>query len=248
MRFFDKLFGGGKEGGKTRDQYKDEKYFHKEISRFSEIISDLKQLADASAFTYWSLSRKYQRIIALKYSLGLPVQEIKKDYEDALNYYLKGWEETEASYADLLLMISLGILFEMPAVNFNALEDYTKRTDDNKQLEDWHPDALLWFLLNSKIRGTNTPDSVMFPSIYKRLYDITKLSKQEAEATVNDYLTNWYTLHKTDPWYGTHLKDKGYSGYWAWEVAAVVKVLGLDDSNFKYNPYYPYDIVHWNAS
>jgi hypothetical protein len=248
MRFFDKLFGGGKEGGKTRDQYKDEKYFHKEISRFSEIISDLNQSADASAFTYWSLSRKYQRIIALKYSLGLPVQEIKKDYEDALNYYLKGWEETEASYADLLLMISLGILFEMPAVNFNALEDYTKRTDDNKQLEDWHPDALLWLLLNSKIRGTNTPDSVMFPSIYKRLYDITKLSKQEAEATVKDYLTNWYTLHKTDPWYGTHLKDKGYSGYWAWEVAAVVKVLGLDDSNFKYNPYYPYDIVHWNAS
>jgi hypothetical protein len=190
----------------------------------------------------------HQRIIALKYSLGLPVQELKKDYEDALNYYLKGWEETEASYADLLLMISLDILFEMPAANFNALEDYTKRTDYNKQLEDWHPDALLRFLLKSKIRGTNTPDSVMFPSIYKRLYDITKLSKQEAEATVNNYLTNWYTLHKTDPWYGTHLKDKGYSGYWAWEVAAVIKIMGLDDSSFKDNFYYPYDMVHWNAA
>jgi hypothetical protein len=88
----------------------------------------------------------------------------------------------------------------------------------------------------------------MFPSIYKRLYDITKLSKQEAEATVNNYLTNRYTLHKTDPWYGANLKDKGYSGYWAWEVASVIKVLGLDDSSFKENPYYPYDMVHWNAA
>jgi hypothetical protein len=57
----------------------------------------------------------------LKYSLGLPVQELKKDYEDPLNHYLKGWEETEASYADLLLMISLGILFEMSAATIMPL-------------------------------------------------------------------------------------------------------------------------------
>ena len=180
--------------------------------------------------------------------MGLPVQELIKDYEDALNYYLKGWVETEASYADLLLMISLGILFEIPTTNFNALKDYTRRTDGNKQLEDWRPDALLWVLLNSRVKGTNTPDSVMFPSIYKPLYDITKLSKQEAQATISDYLNNWYGLHKIEPWYGTHLKDKGYSGYWAWEVAAVVKIMGLDDSIFKYNPYYPYDMVHWNGA
>jgi hypothetical protein len=55
-------------------------------------------------------------------------------------------------------------------------------------------------------------------------------------------------LHKTELWYGTHLKDKGYSGYWAWEVAAVVKILGLDDLIFKDNPYYPYDMVHWNGA
>jgi len=247
MKFFDKLFRS-KEEAKTRDQYKDEKYFQKEISRFNEIINDLKQSANTSAFTYWSISSKYQRIIALKYSLGLPVQELKTDYEDALNYYLKGWEEAETSYADLLLMISLGILFETPAANFNALEDYTRRTDDNKRLKDWHPDALLWVLLNSRIKGIDTPDSVMFPSIYQPLYNITKLSKQEAEATISDYLNNWYKLHKMEPWHGTHLKEKGYSGYWAWEIAAVVKIMGLDDSSFKDNPYYPYDMVHWKGA
>lgn len=248
MGFFDKLFGGAKEEAKCRDQYKDESYFNKEISRFNEIISDLKQSTDTSAFTYWSISSKYQRIIALKYSLGLPVQELKKDYEDALNYYLKGWEETEASYADLLLMISLGILFEIPTADLNALKSYTKRTDDNKQLEDWLPDALLWVLLHSRKKETITTDSVMFPNIYKPLYDITKLSKQEAEVAISDYLNNWYKLHKMEPWHGIHLKDKGYSGYWAWEVAAIVKIMGLDDTSFKNNPYYPYDMVHWNAS
>ena len=54
MGFFDKLFIG-KEEAKTRDQHKDEKYFRKEISRFNEIISDLKQSTDTSAFTYWSI-------------------------------------------------------------------------------------------------------------------------------------------------------------------------------------------------
>lgn len=36
-----------------------------------------------------------------------------------------------------------------------------------------------------------------------------------------------------------------YKGYWAWEVATVVKVKGLYDTSFKDNPYYPYDMVHW---
>jgi hypothetical protein len=31
----------------------------------------------------------------------------------------------------------------------------------------------------------------------------------------------------------THLKDKGYSGYRAWEVASVVKIMGLYDPSFK---------------
>ena len=41
--------------------------------------------------------------------------------------------------------------------------------------------------------------------------------------------------------------DKGYtySGYKSWKAGAIVKLIGLDETSFKDNPYYPYYLVHW---
>ena len=39
-----------------------------------------------------------------------------------------------------------------------------------------------------------------------------------------------------------------YVGFWAWEVALIVKFLGIDDSSFKGSDFYPYDLVHFTAS
>ena len=36
-----------------------------------------------------------------------------------------------------------------------------------------------------------------------------------------------------------------HTGYWSFESGALVKILGLDDSTLKDQPYYPYDMVHW---
>jgi len=36
-----------------------------------------------------------------------------------------------------------------------------------------------------------------------------------------------------------------FLGFWAWEVALIVKFLGIDDSSFKDNDFYPYDLVHF---
>jgi len=42
--------------------------------------------------------------------------------------------------------------------------------------------------------------------------------------------------------------NNNYLGFWAWEVALIVKFLGIDDSSFKYNDFYPYDLVHFTPS
>jgi len=39
-----------------------------------------------------------------------------------------------------------------------------------------------------------------------------------------------------------------YVGFWSWEVALVVKFLGIDDSSFKDSDFYPYDLVHFTPS
>lgn len=58
------------------------------------------------------------------------------------------------------------------------------------------------------------------------------------------YLKGWYNTdcevfeaHKSD--------QKIYYGYWSFEAGAVVKILGIDDSELKDIPYYPYDLVHY---
>ncbi len=68
---------------------------------------------------------------------------------------------------------------------------------------------------------------------------------QAAKKALIDYIEKWYNLNKDAPWYNNHLKTRCYRGYWAWEVAAVAKILHIDDSDLKDNPYYPYDMVHW---
>jgi hypothetical protein len=259
MGFLDKLFGNSPKQEerkqikpKVRAQFKDAKYFEKEIEKFYKIILDSEiQIKNnnitVKPFNFWSISTKYQRIIKLKYSLGGGVNSLINEYENALINYLKGWDKDEATYADMLDIVSLGILLEISNEKFQNLIDYVIKTDNNTNLKDWHPDGLVWYLLNSRnIIDKKEENKIMFPKLYGKLFQIAQLPKLEAEKAIKDYLEVWYSLHQTDPWYNTHLRDSGYSGYWAWEVAALVKVIGLNDSSFKDNPYYPYDMVHWN--
>lgn|GEM_PF-5032810 len=39
--------------------------------------------------------------------------------------------------------------------------------------------------------------------------------------------------------------NNNYVGYWSWESALIVKLLGIDDSLFKVHAFYPYDLVHF---
>ncbi|GAA0398509.1 hypothetical protein GCM10009133_04180 [Cocleimonas flava] len=41
------------------------------------------------------------------------------------------------------------------------------------------------------------------------------------------------------------VKNATYKGFWAWEVALVVKFFDIDDTTFRDNEYYPDDLVHF---
>ena len=50
---------------------------------------------------------------------------------------------------------------------------------------------------------------------------------------LEDYIGKWYNLNKNAPWYNSHLKKNCYRGYWAWEVAAIAKIMQIDDSDLR---------------
>lgn len=68
----------------------------------------------------------------------------------------------------------------------------------------------------------------------------------EREAIISKQLSNWYKTQRSSYFYGYDKeKEPLYFGYWALEVAALVKVLNIPDDSFKDNKYYPYDLVHF---
>ena len=104
-------------------------------------------------------------------------------------------------------------------------------------------------MLNSRLKENKKQtyaNKLAFPKLYKELFKLTQISDaQEAKKALKDYMEKWYTLNNDAPWYNSHLKKNCYRGYWAWEVAAVAKIMHIDDSDLRDNPYYPYDMVHW---
>ena len=62
---------------------------------------------------------------------------------------------------------------------------------------------------------------------------------------IKNYLSkNWYNANVES--YNAHnLSNNNYYGYWSFEVGAIVKLLGLDDTILKDMKYYPYDLVHY---
>lgn len=249
MGIFAQFFSSeSNENKKIRAQFKNEKYFKKEINYFNKIINilieDNKEYklkhGENTAYQAINLTLKYNQILECCYSQGDTVQEIIPYYQKAIQNFSHGWSEEYQGYSLLLQMVSLGILLDIPENEFQKIKDFIYKADKSKIEEIWKPDSLIFYLLGDQDKKRDST----FPA-YSKLYQITQQSKTEAETSLGKYLDNWYGMHKEEPWYNTHLRDTGYSGYWAWEVAAVVKVKGLDDSKFKDNPYYPYDMVHW---
>lgn len=259
LRILDLLFRGTfneEQKPPIRDKFRDRKYFDKQLQRnmrletiTQESIAEAKIKDDERPFLYWSVSLDYMLRLNIMYSLGDGIQKLQDIYIQSFNYFVSGFDIESPTYADILQRVSLGILLDIPEELFSQLIDYVKRMDEQAKSSRWKPDALLWFMLNSHIKDDEKQiyvENLSFPKLYKGLYKVSKAKdREEAEKNLTKYLEKWYSLNKNAPWYNTHLRDNGYSGYWAWEVAAVAKIMQIDDSHLKDNPYYPYEMVHW---
>jgi len=181
--------------------------------------------------------------------MGEDIAKLRELYINSLDNYIHGANFRNPTYADDLDRISLGILLDIDNTDFNRLTDYVLRMDKQAKPSNWTPDLLLWFMLNSRLKENKKQtyaNKLAFPKLYKELFKLTQISDaQEAKKALKNYIEKWYILNKNAPWYNSHLKKNCYRGYWAWEVAAVAKIMHIDDSDLRDNPYYPYDMVHW---
>ena len=238
-----------------RDKIKNRKHFEKLLSEEKEIIKQRNEIIskgnqnDTNSYIYYAIANNYMNLIKITYSLGDKIKDLRETYIVSLQFFLLGFESDEPMYFDILNRVALGFLLNISNENFQQLVDYVQRMDEQAKPADWTPDQLLWFILNSRLKKDEEQthaDKLAFPKLYKGLFKLTQVSDaQEAKKALEDYIEKWYNLNKNAPWYNSHLKKNCYRGYWAWEVAAVAKIMHIDDSDLKDNPYYPYDMVHW---
>ncbi|MGR5908923.1 PoNe immunity protein domain-containing protein [Bacillus paranthracis] len=83
---------------------------------------------------------------------------------------------------------------------------------------------------------------------YAKTKEIIELAQTDKKKRLKDYKCIWRKngLKAIMIMNGKNAhKEPGYVGYWSFETAAIVKILGLDDTSLKDNNHYPYDLAHY---
>lgn len=253
MAFFSKLFrkADDKLCPNQRAPLENAKHFDAMVIKLNKVMQltrstneELMAAGKQTPYNYWALAIDHLRKVYLTYSMGKPIEESYDLFMKAAELYEQSWDPA-AAYADILQMVSLGYLLQVPDKEYEYTVQYVIKTDQGSIESRWKPDGLLWFIINARKPGGPQPRSVVWPKLYQELFEITQMPKSAAETAMKLHLDKWYSLHSQDPWYDNHKKKLCYIGYWAWEAGAVTKIMQLDDSSFRDHPHYPYDLVHW---
>ncbi|MDB5087089.1 MAG: hypothetical protein JWR09_1083 [Mucilaginibacter sp.] len=242
-----------------RDKFKAESYFKESIPGIIDNIKRSKaktlkfevQLKDKIPLVnYYNIANGILIYIKRAYSLGEAVPDLVSPAKEMIANYTKSWYP-DADYSDggdipytgFLTIVSIGVLLD-------AKEELT--TLQKLVKEVGYKDYLIDFLFKYIDKNTAVNDELLWPDdrACQKLKEITLSAKPETPKLIGEYLANdFYTKENFEDEYNSHKRnDNVYDGYWSFEAAALVKIMDVDDSSFKDNPYYPYDMAHFEGA
>lgn len=220
-----------------RDTRRDKAYFDRYIESLGDVFEKARKdkLKKTSKGYFIGNYIDSTRIIYAMYSRGDDLNEIRKLIYPLLDIYANDCYE-DINY-DVVSVYSFVTLFEIE-------EEYRKPLQESLDRLNRGFTLLNYFLGDHDVE--KTVNSRYNKRFYKRMVEIILASPEERPALVKKWLRYWYKIWQGEYWHDHHKRtDKDlYFGYWAFEVAAVVKILDIDDELFKDSPYYPYDLVH----
>lgn len=192
------------------------------------------------------------KVLIAKFSKGDDTNDLKKEYSNLIKEMEPLWtkkavklKDNKGNILDMYILdcyiymrwlLSLAILFDVSDEEFKILTDLIKRDNIKDKLYD--------YLISSRFKNWKVSDSMSLKNPENKIQEIIDIQdKTECENNLKLYLNKeWYKTYKYFGFYNSHKKPENmflFYGYWAFEVAALVKIKGLDDSSFKDNPYYP---------
>lgn len=224
-----------------RDNGKNKEYFDLCIIHHSQKSKELKTKinSEKNRSESWIAEQKNNlvctdiNILVAKYSRGDPLVELKKEFEQMIDYSLKNLSYDDSYYyIDMLRFVSLSFLFN--------LDMQMKNNIRNKLKDNMCYDSLIdLFFTNTNI-VPNT-ETLIKPGI---VMELVYAAEKRSCGPLLEYLQKWYHNFQYDPWYAGHgMFD--YFGKWSFASAAVAKRFELNDECLKDDPFYPYDLAHF---
>jgi len=200
------------------------------IQRFPKPNIDVIKSSKDTILTY------HYELLTAKYSLGLPINEIREEYIATVKAMSESWKQSNG-YVQMVFMLSIGIMLDIHSEEFENLISMVEK--DNPK------DFLIDFLIRSRKNSWDQHTGFKFSKPFQstaEIVEIAQTDKGKAVDKLQKYIQKeWYKSIETK----THeSKFNIHSGYRCFESGALVKILGLDDSNLKDQPYYPFDLVH----
>lgn len=238
-----------------REPLRDEVYWQLWITECTEDIKERQEKLKVSPFPEkWkknsitqNLYYDCKRLITLKYSGGIPVDEITSDYPDLIDAWVAYNQNISTGdnkkhllltndYYRVLTLISWGIIFNAAVELFQKMANHIHSNGE---------DALIETLLATKLKERTTTDKLIYPKSFELLYKATQTKGAEQAVLVKEYLSKWYKNMKDFINYDAHKAkgEGGFEGYWSFEAAAVVVLYNIDDSSFRDMDFYPKDMV-----
>ena len=251
-----------------RDLFKDIPYWQMRILKTEKFnIQDFEDIRNGDiAFERINIVKRsmvysFVKSISAKYSAGYPIIDLKEDLIQAIGLANESWDgfwNIEhngvklnqyglGAYDEMVWMLSLGYLLDVSETDFKKLVEVIDR--------DGVKDYLFEFIIRAKLKNRQLISEESYqeffgvPQTFDKLRQaIIETDKTKSEKLVKEFITkDWYKNHKEAGWYNSHKsKHDTYFGYWSFETAAVVKIMGLDNTRFRECPYYPKDLIAIN--
>lgn len=201
--------------------------------------------------TYRSIYGYQMDILRTTYSVGREMDKVKTEYLMTVKAVTDSGWNFRNNYTDMIWLLSIGIMLEIEDDYFTELVNLVEQSNPK--------DFLIDFLIHSRIQSwERKSQKFLWNRPYQFLEQVISLSQLgenvKAKAKLHEYLQKkWLLGCKDESWYITRLDtnsntNKTHKGYWSFESGALVKILGLDDSDWQDLSYYPYDMVHYKDS
>ena len=181
-----------------------------------------------------------RNILDAQYSWNKEKISYEKIFDDFSEYALD-LEFRHIGYIVFLRFFSLGILLELDKERLRPLVEKIDRDEIDDILLSYLSEA---YGIKRKFESTSFYRESPYVNAAS-ICAIAQTNKGKCEDMLKEYMHNFLNAHSDMGWEKAAKTWGAYFGLWSYEAAAIAKLFGIDDSDLKDYPNYPYDLAHY---